>query len=63
MVFCFSCGELLVPGLGCASCRDLPPVSREPAVERASRPGRPVLTLVQTFPRLYAVDPPPHAAA
>jgi hypothetical protein len=63
MVFCFSCGELLVPGVACATCRDLPAVSHGPAADRAVRPGRPVLTLVHTFPRLYTVDPPPHAAA
>ena len=63
MVFCFSCGELLVPGLGCAACRDVLRVMRNSAAEREAQPGRPILTLVQTLPRLYAVDPPPHAAA
>jgi hypothetical protein len=63
MVFCFSCGELLVPGLGCAACRDVLRVIRNSATEREARPGRPILTLVQTFPRLSVVEPPPHAAA
>jgi len=63
MVYCFSCGEMLVPGLGCAACRDVRPVLRAAGGEREVPPGRPVLTLVKTFPRLSLVEPPPHAAA
>jgi hypothetical protein len=63
MVYCFSCGEMLVPGLGCAACHEAPPVPRAVAVDRETPPGRPVLTLVKTFPRLSLVEPPPHAAA
>jgi hypothetical protein len=63
MVYCFSCGELLVPGLGCSACRDDRPPIGNPAAEREVRPGRPILTLVKTLPRLSVVEPPPHAAA
>jgi hypothetical protein len=63
MVYCFSCGELLVPGLGCAACRDALPAARLRAVERELPAGRPILTLVKTFPLLSSVDPPPQAAA
>jgi len=61
MVYCFTCGELLVPGLGCATCRDVTPL-RPAARERELPSGRPILTLVKTFPLLAVVDPPPHAA-
>jgi hypothetical protein len=63
MVYCFSCGELLVPGLGCSVCRDDRPPVRPPGADREAQPGRPILTLVKTLPRLSVVDPPPHAAA
>ena len=64
MVYCFSCGELLVPGVSCAACRDAAlPVARLSVVERELPAGRPILTLVKTFPLLSSVDPPPQAAA
>jgi hypothetical protein len=62
MVYCFTCGGLLVPGLDCATCRD-PRPTRPSVRERELPAGRPILTLVKTFPLLTAVDPPPHAAA
>jgi hypothetical protein len=62
MVYCFTCGGLLVPGLDCVTCRDGCP-TRPSARERELPAGRPILTLVKTFPLLAAVDPPPHAAA
>lgn len=63
MVYCFSCGAMLAPGLGCAICRGAQPLAPAAGREREVPSGRPVLTLVKTFPRLSLVEPPPHAAA
>jgi hypothetical protein len=63
MVYCFSCGQMLVPGVGCAACTNAVPTARPAASERELPAGRPILTLVRTFPRISSVEPPPHAAA
>ena len=52
----------LAGALGCHDCRDGAAAPRRDGPP-ASSPARPILTLVQTLPRRYAVDPPPHAAA
>jgi hypothetical protein len=65
MVYCFSCGAQLASGLEaggalrCHDCRvDEAPIRRQ-HVDRESRRGRPVLTLVKTFPGWAARPEPP----
>ena len=64
MVFCFSCGSELAAAsmvAGSPCCHECRPgeASRFRPVERESRRGRPVLTLVQTFPGWAAAPEPP----
>jgi hypothetical protein len=66
MVYCFSCGSRLDPGVGasgalrCHDCRDGAAAPRREWASSEQLAG-PVLTLIKTFPARS--EPPPHAAA